>query len=206
MLNLAVKEIHDGNGESFRDSDDWNRLRDIVRSRSFSEGDTKTLASGKQSKFYFNMKRTMAQPEALHLIGELILPILHNRECDFVGGLEMGAVPVLNAIAQRSYTFGGKEIPLFWIRKKSKDHGTRKLIEGQDLHELTNHTAVMVDDVTTSGGSVLKAIIEARKNNVSVDTVITLVDRLEGARENLAKEGIDLICLFDANDFRGRRP
>ena len=203
MLNIAT-QIQERSADSTSSRvDERNRLFEIIQERSFSEGETKTLASGKASNFYFDMKRTMSQPEALNLIADLVLDIIGQDECDFVGGLEMGAIPILNAVAMRSVEFrSGRSIPNFWIRKQPKEHGTKSLLEGHDIEELREKTAVMVDDVTTTGKSVLKAIREARKNGLEVTRVITIVDRLEGARENLAKEGIKLSFLFDADDFK----
>jgi orotate phosphoribosyltransferase len=140
---------------------------------------------------------------ALNHIADLLLPILYAGECDYIGGLEVGAIPVLNAVAMRSAMPPNEQpIPLFWIRKHAKDHGTKRLLEGQDISDLTGHTAVMVDDITTTGMSVLKAIREARANGVTITRVLTIVDRLEGAAENLADENVELICLYDVNDFR----
>ncbi len=177
-----------------------DRLKEIIRSRSFSEGESK-LASGQTSNFYFDMKMTLSQPEGLFLIAELMLDQIYGENCDYVGGLEMGAVPVLNAVALRSYE-RGKPIPLFWIRKKAKEHGTMKLLEGEQIEALRGKTAIMVDDVTTTGGSVLKAIEEARCYGVIIDTALTVVDRLEGAVENLAQHGVTLKSLLTAEDFR----
>jgi len=182
--------------------DQHDRLRELIRQRSFSEGEEKLLASGKVSTFYFDMKRTMSLPEGLHLIADLMLHEIYQEEkFDYVGGLEMGAIPVLNAISMRSFE-RGKEVPLFWIRKSAKAYGAKRRLEGEDLDNLRGKTAVMVDDVTTTGGSVLKAIQEARENGVNISTVITIVDRQEGAAENLAKHGITLKWLFNKDDFR----
>lgn len=112
------------------DAEKLARLKEIVRERSFSEGETKTLASGRSSNFYFNMKMTMSQPEALNLIADLMLEELANGACDVVSGLAMGAVPIVNAISMRSHQTGNP-IPLIWIRKEAKEHGTQATIEGK---------------------------------------------------------------------------
>lgn len=177
------------------------RLKEIIRERSFSEGETRRLASGRASAFYFNMKRTLSQPEGLYLVAELMLREIRKEKCDVIGGLEMGAVPILNSVAMLSFQKGAP-IPLFWIRKKAKEHGTRELIEGEDAEALAGKTAVMVEDVTTTGGSVLKAIGQARENAMTISTVLTIVDRMEGASENLAAHGVALKALFTADDFR----
>lgn len=143
----------------------------------------------------------MSQPEGLHLIAELMFRELQAEKCDYVGGLEMGAVPILNAISLRSFE-KGSPIPLFWIRKEAKAHGTMELLEGEDVDNLKGKTAVMVEDVTTSGGSVLQAIEEARKHGIKISTVVTIVDRMEGAKERLAERGVKLKSLFNTDDFR----
>lgn len=177
------------------------RLKEIIRERSFSEGETRRLASGRASAFYFNMKRTLSQPEGLYLVAELMFREIRKEKCDVIGGLEMGAVPILNAVAMLSFQKGAP-IPLFWIRKKAKEHGTRERVEGEDAAGLAGKTAIMVEDVTTTGGSVLKAIEEARASGMNIATVVTIVDRMEGARENLAAHGVALKALFNADDFR----
>jgi orotate phosphoribosyltransferase len=109
----------------------------------------------------------------------------------------MGAVPIVSVVSARSY-YTDHRIPAFFVRKELKGHGTNKLIEGY----LKPGTKVMfVDDVTTTGGSVMRAIQAARNIGCHVDKVITVVDRLEGAKENLAREGIELIPLFTRRDF-----
>ena len=192
----AEDAIRRGDGERMR-----ARLKEIIRARSFSEGETRRLASGRASAFYFNMKRTLSQPEGLYLVAELMLREIRKEKCDVIGGLEMGAVPILNSVAMLSFQKGAP-IALFWIRKKAKEHGTRELIEGEDAAALAGKTAIMLEDVTTTGGSVLKAIGQARENAMTISTVITIVDRMEGASENLAAHGVALKALFTADDFR----
>jgi len=192
----AEDAIRRGDGERMR-----ARLKEIIRARSFSEGETRRLASGRASAFYFNMKRTLSQPEGLYLVAELMLREIRKEKCDVIGGLEMGAVPILNSVAMLSFQKGAP-VPLFWIRKKAKEHGTRELIEGEDAAALAGKTAIMLEDVTTTGGSVLKAIGQARENAMTISTVITIVDRMEGASENLAAHGVALKALFTADDFR----
>ena len=206
MPEIVSHDVSDlTKADDFRGSGDWGKLRDIVLDRSFSQGEVRTLSSGKRSGFYLDMKRTMSRPDALNLIADLMLPVIYSDHCHYVGGLEMGAIPVLNAIAMRSHDHpGGGPVPLFWIRKEAKDHGTQRRLEGQDIADLRGRTAVMVDDVTTTGNSVLKAIREARENGVEISRALTIVDRLDGAAGNLEAEGIELIPLFDADDFRKR--
>lgn len=184
---------------------DHDRLAAIIREKSFGEGETRVLASGRTSNFYFDMKRTMADPEGAALVGCLMFARLNSEEepADFVGGLAMGAVPVSLAVALESYAKGAP-IPSFWIRPKPKDHGTQATIEGIDAAELRGCRSLIVEDVTTTGGSAMQAIARVREAGGLVDLVMTIVDRQEGAAETLAGEGVRLVPLFTAADFRTR--
>ncbi|MBN9003576.1 MAG: orotate phosphoribosyltransferase, partial [Rhizobiales bacterium] len=104
------------------------RLADIIFTRSFGRGEI-TLASGRKSDFYFNLKPTMLDPEGAALLAELTFDALKDDKLDYVGGLEMGAVPLAGAIAQLSWL---KKAPIaaFFVRKKPKEHGARLAIEG----------------------------------------------------------------------------
>ena len=183
--------------ESGLGSPSLSRLVEIIRDKSLSQGEELILASGRTSKFYFDMKATTFDPEGSNLIADLILEEIASDKVDYIGGLEMGAVPIIVGISLRSY-LAGFPIPGFFVRKEVKQHGTRKLIE----RELTPGSQVlMVDDVTTTGGSVMKAVHAVRAEGCVVKKVITVVDREEGASENLAKSGIELVPLLTASDF-----
>src|SRR5688500_18903335 len=97
-------------------ADARDRLREIIRARSFGFGEIK-LASGRTSNFYFNLKPTMLHAEGAALLAELTLDALADERIDYVGGLEMGAVPIAGAIAQLSFQ-RGNPIPAFFVRKK----------------------------------------------------------------------------------------
>lgn len=174
----------------------WTRLRDIIIERSFRRGSF-TLASGRTSAFFFDLKKTMLHPEGIDLLADLVVARLAGVEAEYIGGLVMGAVPVVVASVLKSQS---TERPLhgFWVRKEQKDHGAMSLIDG---YVEDGAKVIVVDDVTTTGGSALKAIAELRRRNCTISAVLTIVDRLEGARENFAKEGIQLIALYDTNDL-----
>ncbi|MBM3509052.1 MAG: orotate phosphoribosyltransferase [Alphaproteobacteria bacterium] len=174
------------------------RLRDIVARKSLSIGPEVTLASGAKSRFYFNMKPTMFDPEGAALIADLILDaIADDPPYDYVGGMEIGAVPVAACVAMRSGQ-RGRPIPAFFVRKQAKDHGAKKLIEG-DIG--AGMKVLVLEDVTTTGGSALKAIAALRDAGATVTRVITLVDRLEGAAKTMKAQGLDLVALLTADDF-----
>ena len=182
--------------ESMETRKKLDRLREIVRELSVIEGEI-TLSSGETSQFYFDMRRTACDPEGSNLIADLILDSLAEDDVDFIGGLEVGAVPIVACVSQKSFQTA-RPIPAFYVRKKPKEHGTRRAIEGQ-IRE--GGRVVIVDDVTTSGGSVMRAVEAAREFGCTVVKVITVVDRLEGAAERFAAEGCPFVALLTADDF-----
>src|SRR6201990_3374368 len=161
------------------------RLHEIIRKRSFGRGEI-TLASGRKGNFYFNLKPTMLDPEGATLLAELTYEALKDENYDFIGGLEMGAVPLAGAIAQLSW-IKGHPIAAFFVRKAPKEHGARLAIEGLAKDEsLVGKRIVVVEDVTTTGGSAMKAVEALREAGADVALVFTMVDREEGAAETFA--------------------
>jgi orotate phosphoribosyltransferase len=184
-----------------RHAADRARLIEIVKARSFSRGAEIKLASGRSSNFYFNMKPTMLDPEGARLIGVLICAALADREVDMIGGLEMGAVPIATAVAVTSQG-AGRPLPAFFVRKQAKEHGTQSLVEGLPKGEtLAGRRVAIVEDVTTTGGSSMKAIAAVQAAGATVDRVITVVDRLEGAAETFEAAGIAFEAILTAKDF-----
>jgi orotate phosphoribosyltransferase len=180
---------------------DRQRLIEIVKVRSFSSGSETKLVSGRSTSFYFNMKPTMLHPEGSHLIASLVFEALEDASVDLVGGLEMGAVPLATAVALASHV-RGRPLGAFFVRKQAKEHGARKLIEGLAPGEtLRGKRVAILEDVTTTGGSSMKAIEAVRAEGGSVDRVISVVDRQEGAAEAFAAAGIRFTALLTAADF-----
>src|SRR3954452_15506482 len=176
------------------------RLADIIRTRSFGRGEI-TLASGRKSDFYFNLKPTILAPEGAALLAELTFDALKDDRLDYVGGLEMGAVPLAGAIAQLSW-LKGHPIAAFFVRKKPKEHGARLAVEGLAKGEtLAGKRVVIVEDVTTTGGSAIKAAEAVRDAGGEIAFVFTMVDREEGATENFAQAGLPFRSLYRASEF-----
>jgi len=159
------------------------RLGEIILERSFKYSDNPpfTLASGRQSNFYFNCKPTTLDPEGMNLIGEVIFDMIKDAPVTAAGGLTLGADPIAGALAVISHQLG-KPIKAFIVRKDAKDHGTKSAIEG---NVMPGEKVVIIDDVITTGGSTITAIEHARKAGLIIDRVITLIDREEGGRENI---------------------
>lgn len=178
------------------------RLIEIVKARSFQEGPEMRLASGKLSTFYFNMKPTMLDSEGAHLIASLILDQLDGVDADLVGGLEMGAVPIAASVTAVAHS-RGRKLPAFFVRKQAKEHGTKSLIEGLGPGEtMAGKRVVIVEDVTTTGGSAIKAAEAIRASGAEIVQVITIVDRLDGADEAFKKANMDFRPLLTLANFK----
>ncbi len=178
------------------------RLIEIIRRRSVETGRVFKLASGRTSDFYCNLKPTMLDPEGAHLLGALIAESLDGTNADMIGGLEMGAVP-LAAVASAASFARGKPVAAFFVRKQAKDHGTQSLVDGLGRGEsLQGRKVVIIEDVTTTGGSSMKAVEAVRKDGGDVVLVLTVVDRQEGAAENFKAAGLLFRALVTATDLR----
>ena len=179
-----------------------DRLIAIIKARSVETGRTFTLASGRTSDFYCNLKPTMLDPEGAYLLGALIVEAIAADRPDYVGGLELGAVPLATAAAAIGYA-RGQPLAAFVVRKQTKEHGTKSLVEGLMRGDsLKDRRVVILEDVTTTGGSSLKAIEAVRAEGASVVRVLTMVDRQEGAAEAFAKAGVPFSALITAAELR----
>jgi len=180
-----------------KNDDKSSRLRDLIAQRSVLTGGEFKLASGGQSSVFFDMKMTLLTPDGAGLAGDLILQSLRGEKIDAIGGLVLGACPIVDAVCVRSADTDAP-INAFYVRKEPKDHGTDKLIEGPLK---PGARVVVVEDVTTRGNSALKAVEAARAEGCEVVRVVTIVDRLEGAADNLKAHGVALSALFTRDDF-----
>jgi len=175
-------------------------LFELIRTRSFGRGRIK-LASGRESDYYIDMRPTTVHPAGATCLGELIVDALEGIKVDFVGGLEMGAVPIATSVAIASHRRGAA-IQAFFVRKKPKDHGAKKLVEGLPNGEtLKGKNVVVLEDVTTTGGSALQAVAALREEGANIVLVLTIVDRLEGAAETFAAEKLPFRALYTADEF-----
>jgi len=178
-----------------------DKLRDIVRRRSFREKGVFKLASGRASTIYFNLKPTMLDPQGARLIGAALAERAAELGGELMGGLEMGAVPLVSAAAAMS-AVAGRPVGAVFVRKAAKEHGTQSLIEGlADGETLAGRRVVVVEDVTTTGGSSLKAVTALRAAGARVEHVVTVVDREEGAAEAFGAAGVSLHALFRKSEF-----
>lgn len=195
-------------------------LKNAIREFSYRENHETpfTLASGKKSPYYFDLKQTLLEPRFLALTGRLVAQTLseHYKENVVAAGLTMGADPIIYAACLAAQNGSlTSESPLFRngiiptkilpaiVRKEAKDHGTGKKIEMLKNIDVKTPCA-MIDDVITTAGSTLKAAHAMREAGFTVRHAVCVLDREEGGSETLAKEGICLLPLFRASDFRER--
>jgi orotate phosphoribosyltransferase len=181
------------------------RLIEIIQQRSYLEGGPFTLASGRTSNFYINMKPTMMHAEGAHLIGHLIVDALEGLTIDFIGGLEVGAIPMAAAAGAVSFA-RGRPVGTFFIRKAVKDHGTKSLVEGLPKGEtLAGRNVIILEDTTTTGESPLRAVAAARAEGANIVRIITIVDRQEGAAETIRAAGLVYAPLLTVADLRSKK-
>jgi orotate phosphoribosyltransferase len=173
----------------------------IIRERSFRFGDF-TLASGKKSTFYLDLKPTMFDPEGSRLLAELVLARLEAVKADYVGGLEVGAIPLVATAVMLS---GDRPRPIggFFVRKEAKDHGTKKVVEAPP-GALRGKRVAILEDVTTRGESPMRAVKAAQDEGATVALVLSIVDREDGAAQMFKAAGIPFDTLFKASEFLAR--
>jgi orotate phosphoribosyltransferase len=159
-----------------------------------------TLASGKQSPFYCDLKQTLFQPEYLKLAATLFWEKLTELQVNAVGGLTLGADPLVYSIALHAEHVGEKVFPVI-VRKETKDHGSKKRFECLGSLKDKGDSLVLIDDVITTGGSTLKAY-DALKDNFQIQHALCLVDREEGGHKAMADNGIKMHSIFKLVDFR----
>ena len=175
------------------------RLQRLLQDQSIRKGRF-TLASGDISNYYCDTKATTLSPEGSFLVGELLLPIVESIGAEAVGGLALGALFVSTPIVYASQ-IAGRPIYGFAVRSKQKEHGLLESVEesfhpsGEPLLQ-KDRRVVVVDDVITKGGSVIKAIQAGREKRSTVLSVVSLVDRRAGGEERLRELGLDYYPLF----------
>jgi orotate phosphoribosyltransferase len=172
------------------------RLKGILLERSIRFGDF-TLSSGAKSKYYADVRQTSLHPEGAILIARLLDPILVEHGARAVGGLTLGADPIVVALVAWT-ELQGRGLPGFLVRKAEKGHGTGRRIEGPFDKALP---AAIVDDVITKGGSALAAYEAVREAGGEVRVVACVVDRNEGGAEEFATRGVPFRSIFKIQEF-----
>ncbi|NOQ47319.1 MAG: orotate phosphoribosyltransferase [Desulfobulbaceae bacterium] len=182
--------------------DERQRLKELLLEKSYRKG-TFTLTSGKTSDFYVDGKQTTLDAEGSYLCGRLLFELIRQspEPIGAVGGMTLGADPLVTAVSLVSY-IDKNPIPAFIVRKEAKGHGTGNFIEGkQNLP--SGCIVALVEDVVTTGGTLLKVIERVENEGFKVGMVATVVDRQEGGTEALAEQGYPLKAIFTRRQLIG---
>ena len=174
------------------------RLARLLLEKSYREGDF-VLASGKRSDYYFDCRVTSLSAEGSWLIGMLFNDLLKNLAISGVGGMTMGADPLVSSVTTLSQNLG-KPLNGLIVRKEAKGHGTGRFVEGTDNFSPRDKVA-MLEDVVTTGGSLLLACDRVRACGLEIAAVCCILDREEGGREALANAGYNLLSLFTRREL-----
>jgi orotate phosphoribosyltransferase len=176
------------------------RLKEIIKKFSYEKREV-TLASGRKSNFYFDGKQTTLNAEGAYLVGKLMFDIIKNLplKIDAVGGPTIGADPIATSIAIVSH-LEKEPINAFIVRKEPKGHGKKLWIEG-NKNLIKGSVVAIVEDVITTGGSILKAIKIVENEGYKIGAVIVLVDREEGGKENIEKAGYKLYSVLKKSEI-----
>jgi len=180
------------------------RLKEILLEKSYREG-TFTLTSGKTSDFYIDGKQTTLSAEGAYLCGRLLFQLIREEASPIhaVGGMTLGADPLVTAVSIVSY-LEKAPIPAFIVRKEAKGHGTGNYIEG--LKNMpAGCTVALIEDVVTTGGTLLKVIERVEAQGFKVGLVATVVERQEGGTEQLARAGYRLKAIFTKEELLARK-
>jgi len=177
-----------------------HRLKELLLQKSYREGKVK-LSSGLESDFYIDGKQTTLDAEGAYLCGKLLYEMIckEGENIGGVGGMTLGADPLVTAVSIVSY-LDNEPIPAFIVRKEPKGHGTENYIEGKS--NLPDGTRVaLLEDVVTTGGTLLQVIDRVEAQGFEVGLVATIVDRQEGGEEALAAKGYKLFSLFTREEL-----
>jgi orotate phosphoribosyltransferase len=180
-----------------RDDARWLRLRSLIIEHSLKRGEF-VLASGRMSDYHFQLSQTILLPEGAALVGGIIVEYMKERDIGCLGGLELGATSIASIAAVMSHSMQWP-VHAFFVRKASKTHGARQKIDGH-LH--TEAEILAVDDVATTGDSIIDAVRGMDGYGPFVHRALVVVDREEGAVENLAAHNIQLSAIFKTSDFQ----
>ena len=180
------------------------RLAELLLEKSYKEGSF-VLTSGKKSDYYFDCKQTALHPEGSYLLGTLFVEMLKNRDIKGVGGMTLGADPLVSSVTVMSQVMSQKDPEIrplagFIVRKKAKGHGTGQYLEG-----LANFSrgdrVVLLEDVVTTGGTLVTTCERVRDEGLEIAAVCCVLDREEGGSEILAEAGYKLESIYTRRDL-----
>ena len=173
------------------------RLLKLLEKEALRRGDF-TLSSGKKSNYYLDGRVITLTPEGAYLIANIILKLCEGKAISAIGGPTLGADPIVGALGVISH-IKGVALKTFIVRKAAKKHGARRQIEGPPL--IKGDKVLLIDDVATTGKALIEAKETLAKEGIDCSLAMVIVDRCEGAGENLSKAGLKLESIFTIRDF-----
>ena len=176
------------------------RLKELLLKKSYREGRI-TLSSGLESDFYIDGKQTSLDAEGAYLCGKLLFELIRSNPQPIagVGGMTLGADPLVTAVSVISY-LEKSPLPAFIVRKEAKGHGTNNFLEGKE-NLAEGAVVALLEDVVTTGGTLLTVIDRVEQQGFKVGMVATIVDRQEGGAEALAARGFSLLSIFTREEL-----
>ncbi|MDD5565616.1 MAG: orotate phosphoribosyltransferase [Candidatus Omnitrophica bacterium] len=173
------------------------QLKTLLMREAFKKGNF-VLSSGKTSSYYLDGRIITLTPEGAYLVAHIILELLAGKRIDALGGPTIGADPIVGAVAAVSH-LKGAPLKTFIVRKEAKGHGMQKRIEGPALQAKSR--VILVDDVATTGKSLIEAKEALAAIGIEAKEAIVIVDRNEGASQNLKDAGITLTSIFNIEEL-----
>ncbi len=178
-----------------------DRLLELLTCHSFARKKV-VLASGRESDFFIDVKQTALLAEGHALLADALLRAMGELPpARAVAGVELGGCPLASAVALRSFERGAP-LDAIYVRKEAKDHGSRRMLEG-NTHLPAGAKVVVLEDVVTTGGSTLRAVQRLREHDLDVVGVVAVVDRREGGADAIRAAGVPLVALYGREDFPG---
>jgi orotate phosphoribosyltransferase len=179
-----------------------DKLFNLLKSKSYRKvSEPVKLASGKFSDTFFDCKQTALTSQGHYLIGKIIFNTIEKSDFDAIAAVELGGCFIASAVSTIAYSrCNAEDFNVVIVRKAVKDHGSKRLLEGNDSLK-PGSKLILLEDVVTSGGSVIKAAETLRNAGYIVDKVFCLIDRQEGGKEALQAQGLELVSLYVKSDF-----
>ncbi|MDQ7032104.1 MAG: orotate phosphoribosyltransferase [Desulfonauticus sp.] len=176
------------------------KLAQLLYDKSYKEGQF-TLTSGKKSDYYFDCKQTALHPAGSYFLGKILFSMIQKlpEPVSGVGGMTLGADPLVSAVTVISY-LEGNPLPGFIVRKKPKKHGTAQFLEGLANFSQGNRVCLL-EDVITTGGSVLTAATRVQEAGLEVKDIICVLDREEGGKQTLEQKGYRFYSIFTRQEL-----
>ena len=190
-IKIIIILINHHRGKKLKEK---KELQKIIQNTGIVKQNNIILKSGIKSNYYFDLKKVLMNKKSKMLLGKIIANIIKNNKIDAVGGLECGSLPIIDSIIEHTNIEYG-----FYIRKKVKEYGIEKQIEGIFF---PSDEVLIVDDIIITGESILNACNIVKHNFGIIKKIIVVIEREIIGKHKLQNEGYDYIAIFTKKDFK----